>query len=301
MPTREAIVDTVLPAPVEKPIPIRTISTRGPKPRIENKDQENINRDVAAPAEPEATAESVRLSPQLSALARKEQAFRQREQALKERERQIEARLAEADQYTQLKSKLSSKDYSEAEKLGLDYEGYTQYLLNKQAGEDPQAKAFEKLQQEIEDLKKKQEESGARQYEETVAEYKKEITALVSSNEDFSSIKELKREDAVLQLILDTWEEDGKELSIEQAAKDIEEHLVEYGNKFASLPKIKAKAEAQIQKALPKPVVGTKTLTNEMMPQSEAKQTYKSLQHLSEAERYAEARRRVIERRQKGI
>lgn len=298
MPTREAIVDTIIPKEIEKPIPVRTISTRTQKPNIHANLQENGNQPVTNRSDSAAVSaipeESVKLSPQLSALARKEQAFRQREQALAQREKDLEAKLAEAEQYGQLKTKMASKDYSEAEKLGLNYEEYVQYKLKQSEGEDPNAAKFKSIEEELKAMKKGQEEKANQEYEETVSEYRKEIASLIASNPDFSSVKELKREDAVLQLILDSWEEDGEELSVEQAAKDIEDFLIDQGKKFSNLPKLKPVEE---ERKLPPPKPSVKTLTNQMQPTANS-QPQKSLQHLSESERYAEARRRVMARRQ---
>lgn len=295
MPTREAIQSTVSTPEVAKPIPTRTISTRTIlRPAAQRSDQASTIKSGpdAVSSTPE---ESVRLSPQLSALARKEQAYRQREQALKLREKEIEEKLAKATQYEELETKFKSKDFSEAEKLGLNYEEYTQYLLAKQTGEDPTADKFKSLEQKIQDLEKGKEEQAAREYEDTVSEYRREITSLIASNPEFSSVKELGREDAVLQLILDSWEEDGEELSIEQASKDIEDYLVEQGKKFTGLTKFKP---AEVESKLPPPRPGPRTLTNQMQPPQGTVQPQKSLQHLSESERYAEARRRVLARRQ---
>lgn len=299
MPTHEAIVNTAIPKEVEKPIPVRVITTRVPKAKVptENGDQPTTSgSDVSAAAESAAPAESVKLSPQLSAFARKEQAFRQREQALKEREKTLESKLADAEKFSQLKTKIGTKDFSEIEALGLNYDEYSQYLVNKLNGEDPQTQAYKKLESEIQELKKNTEEKATREYEETVSEYRKEITALVASDPNFSSVKELKREDAVLQLILDSWEEDGTEISIQQAATDIEEYLVAEAEKMASLTKVKSKFGELAAKRLPPPKPGLKTLTQQVVVGSE-KRPQKSLQHLSESERYAEARRRVLERR----
>src|SRR5665213_262500 len=231
MPIQEAIVNTMLPKEVEKPIPVRTVSTR----TIPRQNLNHTNTSVGDQAAVPAAAESVRLSPQLSALARKEQAFRQRERAFLEKEKAFEARTSDADKYSQLRTKLSSKDYSEAEELGLNYEEYTKYLLDKQAGEDPQTQRFKQLEEEIQALKKSKEESATQEYEETVAAYKTEIAKLVESSPDFPKVKKAGREDAVLQLILDSWEADGTELTVEQASKDVELFLGEEAKKWASL------------------------------------------------------------------
>lgn len=291
MPTREAITNTIIPQKVEQPIATRIVSTRPPKPQI--KDQELPIKEDAAASAPEA---SVKLSPELSALARKEQAFRQREQTIKDRELLFEEKLKKAEQFDKLKEKLSAKDYSEAESLGLNYEEYAQYKVDKLNGEDPQSAKIKELEDKITALQKGTEESAAEAYESTVREYKKEISALIESNPDYPSIKHLKREDAVLQLILDSWEEDSEEVTIAQAAKDIENFLKEEAKRWEPLLK-SSEVDGVEKRPLPKP--GLKTLTQQITAGSETR-PHKSLQFLSESERYAEARRRVLERREKG-
>lgn len=293
MPTHEAIVNTLIPREVEKPIPVRTISTRAPK--LLNTDQPRTSEGVPGVEASLPAAESVKLSPQLSALARKEQAYRQREQALKARERELEAKLADADQYSQLKTKFSSKDYSEAEKLGLNYEEYTKYLLDKQSGEDPQTQAFKALEAEVQALKKGKEESAAQEYEETVAEYKKEINQLIATTSEFPRTKKLGRQDAVLQLILDSWEQDGTELTIAEASKDVEAYLSALAKDLTLESPV-----VEEPRRLPPPRPGTKTLNQNMAAVGTDAKPLKPLQYLSEAERYAEARRRVLARRNEG-
>ncbi len=321
-PTHEAVVDSVVPKQVEKPIPTRTVSTRfSPRP-TEIAGQPITNNSPAAES---ATlpAESVRLSAQVSAIARKEQAYRQREQALKEREKAIEAKLLDADKFGQLKEKISAKDFSEAEALGLNYEEYTKYVLNKEGGEDPKEARIRALEERLAAKEKDEETSAANQYEETVNEYRNEVERLVSENPDFSTVKGIEGgSESVLQLVLDVFEDQDKDeegkfwyaklfmdgeksisttQTINRAAQVVEDKLMERGKIYTSLPKFKttneeAKPQEVEQRMLPRPMVG-RTLTNDMTVNSE-KRPLKSLQHLSESERYAEARRRVVERRE---
>jgi len=303
MPTREAITDSIVPAPVEKPLPTRTVSTRVAQrlaPEAQNTPQSSTNGSSAAVSAPE---ESVKLSPQLSALARKEQAFRQREQALKAREKEFEERAAEAEKYRQLKERASKNDYSGIEQeFGLNYENHTKYLLEQQAGEDPNSQKFKQLEDEISNLKKEQEENATKQYEETVAAYRKELTQLAETNPEYLKVKSFKDTgadgkdftgiDVAMQFILDSFEEDGTEVTVEDALKLTKKHIEETANKWASFID---KPEAPAQKILPPPKVGSKTLTNDMQPSGEVKK--KPLQYMSDEERYAEARRRVLARR----
>lgn len=298
MPTLQPIEATMIPKTVEKPIPTVTVTTRPHiKPQITtNSGQQQITETTGVAESTPKTEESVRLSPQLSAIARKEQAFRQREQAFKDREKAMEADLADAAKYKQLKTKMSAKDYSDMEELGLTYEQYTQHVLNKQEGEDPKEKRIQELEARLQSHEKNLEETTANQYVETVAEYKKEISKLVSENPEFSTVKGFNREDAVLQVILDAFEKDGEELTVAEACKEVEQYLEQVGNTFSSLPKFKKEAEPQ--RVLPRPVVG-KTLTNNMNAGSDSKAPLKPLYQMSEADRYAEARRRVEARKGK--
>lgn len=297
MPTKEAIVDSVIPREVEKPIPVRTISTRtGPK--INNSYQPNTDRSDQGADSP-ISAESVKLSPQLSALARKEQAYRQREQVLKQREKDLETKLADAEKYSQIKSKIGSKDYSAAEEeLGLNINSYTDYELNKLKDKNPQDEKLSALEAEVQALKKGKEEDAQKQYEDTVAEYKKDISTFIDSNPEFASLKKAGAEGHVLQHILDSWSEDGKELSIDEAAKDIKNFLKEEKKKFDSLFEEQSTEVVAENRSLPPPRVGSKTLTQQMTPGPSEKKPVKSLQFLSESERYAEARRRVLARKE---
>lgn len=299
MPTLEAIAPGLTPKEPEKVIPTRTVTT---KPAKLDAGQQITNTSPAAESAP--TAESVKLAPQLTAIARKEQAFRQREQALKERENAVASQIAEAEKFKQLKEKLTAKDYSEAEALGLNYEDYVKYQIDKQGEVDPRAEEIKALRQQVDALQKGTEQAAVEQFETTVEEYRKETAKLVSEDPRFSTIKGLKAEEAVIQLILDTFNEEVDEkgnpieLTILEAAELVEKQLEERGKVFTSLPKFKPVIEDVPRRTLPRPMVG-KTLTNDMTAGTNNRPNV-SLYKMSEAERYAEARRRVEARKQKG-
>lgn len=268
---------TITGSPIERPAP-------------GNVKQGNTN-EAQAPAEPAPPEESVTLSPQISALARKEQAQRQRERALVQRERALEAKLADAEKYQQLKTKVAAKDYSGAEELGLTHEQYTQYLLDKQAGEDPAEQRYRKVESELERLKKNQEEQTIQDYQANQALWKQEVQKTVDANEEFSTIKELNAYGAVLKHINDSFDEDGIELTAEQAAKEIEEALFARAEKLAAVSKIKKKFEAE-PRVLGAPKPSPKTITQNMTVTSE-KTKSKPFHLMSESEQIAEAIRRV--------
>lgn len=295
MPTHEAIQATLIPKAPEAPIPVRTVSTKPARlqPVAQNTTQQTPGETIAAESAP--VAESITLSPQASAKARQEQAYRQREAVLKQREADLELKLKDAEQFAQLKAKLASKDFKAAEELGINYDDYTAYQMAKQEGEpSEEVKAVKALQSEVESLKKGQEEKAAKEYDSTVAAYRKEITALVAADPEFSSIKELGHEESVLQLILDSWEEDSTEMTVAEAAKDIETYLVEEATKMANLTKVRPKVD---ERKLPLPKPGLKTLTQQVSVGATPPNT-KPLSQMSDSERYAEARRRALAKRE---
>jgi hypothetical protein len=233
----------------------------------------------------------VTLSPKVSELARKEQKYRQQEQDLKTREAALTEKAAKIARFEAMETQLKAKDYSGLEGV-VDYNEYTNYLIEKQRGLDPNQEAVKKLTQEVEDVKKAQIADIEKRYEAAVSERRKAVVALVSTDTNYASIKELKAEEAVVQHILDTWEHDNIDLSPEQAAKEVEEVLIEKAKKWSSLSKLAAVAATE-EPAGKKPLPAAKTITNNMTVSGEVTRPNKSFAGMSDGERYAEARRRA--------
>ena len=254
--------------------------------------QENVTEVPVESAVPE---ESIKLSPQLSALARKEQAARRRDQALTQREQSLADRLAKAEKYEQLQAKIAAKDYSAADDLGLSYDQYTQYLIDKEKGADPNEQRYRTLEERVKAAEKNQAEQINKEYQQNQLLWKAEIAKVVSENPEFSTIKELGLEDAVLQHVNDSFDEDDVELTAEQAAREIEKYALERAEKFASVSKIKSRA-AEPPKVLGAPKSSPKTITQNMTVTSQAP-SKKPMHLMSEAEQWAEATRRYQEER----
>lgn len=273
----------------------KKIVTTPPVPR-ETTGQTGISAEKSVTEVSAPPAETVTLSPQVAALARKEQAYRRNEQELKTKAAALEAERAEIAELKALKAKLANKDFSGIEDL-VKYDDYTQYLIDKQEATTPEQIAVKKLEQEVEGIKKAHSEDVSKRFEAAVQERRKAVTSLVETNEEFSSIKELKMQEAVVQHILDTWENDQIDLSPEEAAKEVEAELVERAGRWSALPKLKAKvAPVEDSKNLPPLKPQLKTLTNNMAATGEIKRPVKSFQNMTDSERYAEARRRAEEK-----
>jgi hypothetical protein len=266
------------------------IEHKEPDPKQEDKPE-----DVKEGAESPATEESVTLSPKISALARKEQAARRREQALAQREKELADKLAKADKYEALQKKLAAKDYSAADELGMTYDEYTNYLLNKQKSDDPNESRFQKLERENAELKKAQEEKEIRDYQANQALWKQEISKAIDENPEFKTIKKAKAQDLVLKHINDSFEEDDVELTVEQAAKEIEEGLKDRARKAAAL--LEDEEKPKEEKVLGPPKTSPKTITQNMTVTSHEKKP-KPLHLMSEREQWEEAARRYQASRQ---
>lgn len=254
-----------------------------------------VNETKAAEESP-ATEESVLLSPQLAALARQQQKFRREQAEVKAQSEALAADKAELASLRALKQKLSAGDYSGIEEH-VPYEAYTNYLIEKSETASPESVALKKLTEEVEGVKKTQKEAVEKQFEAAVEQRRQAARQLVDTNPEYAVIKKAKMEEAIVHHLLDTWEKDGKEISPEQAAKEVKLVLLQRANEWKALLEEEPTESAEVdqKKQLPPLKPAIKTLTNNMAVTGEIKRPVKALSNMSDSERYAEARRRAVE------
>lgn len=189
------------------------------------------------------------LSPQFVALARKEKALRSQSQALKAREDALKAKETEYESNYIPKSKLTERFKSDPVGLmqehGLSYDQLTHLILNQPSAQD---QSLQKLQAELQELRdaqanaaKQSEELQKRNYEQAVNQIRNEAKLMIASDPSFETIKETGSEEAVVELIKETFDKDGIVMSTEDAAKEVEEYLVEEALKYAQLKKVQAR------------------------------------------------------------
>ncbi len=231
-------------------------------------------------------------SKQLAALVRREKAIRakqtQQEAAIKSREDALAAREAQlaskASTFDQ--SKYISKDKFKQSPLevmaeaGLSYDEIVQQMVN-QTPLDPRLTAqINKLEAEIQRLNEANENSTKNQqsqqqqaYDAAVRQIKMDAESLVDSNPEYETIKATNSIDDVVELIKQTYEKDGVLMSVEEAALEVENYLIEEAMKLTSIGKIKKRLETASTAALksnkqtpplnqPKQPQPMKTLTN---------------------------------------
>lgn len=252
--------------------------------------KDSVEPSASEPAseEPKPTPEEEpQLSTQYAAMARKEKALRikqaefQRERDEFNRQKAIAAAPA-TPQFDE--SKYIARDRLKTDTLavlaeeGVSYDELTQAILNQgQYQQDPQTKAtIAKLEARLakqEEALQKASESAAEQqtaqYKQAVNEIRENATQLVKSDPAFEIIKETGSVNDVVELIEETWKQDGILLSVEDAAREVEEYLEKEALKISRIKKLQdrmkpAAAPAKQQQATqpPKQPQTMKTLTN---------------------------------------
>ena len=133
----------------------------------------------------------------------------------------------------------------------LQQAGYTKdeianMLLGQQA--DPVQEEIRGLKAQIEALKGSQDESVKKiqasqtdAYERAVKQVAREVNNLVLTDEAYATIRASKAQDSVVELIKSTYEEDGILLTAIEAAKQVEDYLLDEAVELAKLQKVQAK------------------------------------------------------------
>lgn len=271
--------------------------------------------DAKTPIETtEETAETPEVKPkvdptvsrQFAQLARQEKALRakaqQQEQSIRAREEALQAKEAKITGLEQqYKSGYISMDQLKADTLsvlanaGVSYDELTQQILNQQPT-DPRLNAhIARLEAQIKSLESKAEEGQKTAqeqqksaYEAAIRQIKMDTKALVSSDPTYETIKATGSINDVVELIEQTYQKDGIVLSVEEAATEVENYLVEEALKITNIDKIKkrlSQASAQSQK------VQEKSQAPAAKPQS---QPMKTLTNATASTRKLSAKERAI-------
>jgi hypothetical protein len=244
--------------------------------------------------EKEEKTEDPALSRQFAQLAKQERLLRQKvqqqEQAIKAREAALAAKEAELTAKAQEyetgyipKSRLLEDTLGTLEAEGLSYDSLTQQALARQPV-DPQVKAtISRLEAKIAQLEKASETSQKSyqqqqqdQYQAALRQIELDATSLVKSDPvAYEAISKTGTVKEVVKLIKDTYDKDGVLLTVEEAAQEVENYLVEENYNMASkIDKIKkrmsqanasqaATNQAQARPATPQQTqTQMKTLTN---------------------------------------
>lgn len=229
---------------------------------------------VAAAVETVKQQDTATQDPKLDQYARKEK-------ELMRRKREIDAQLAsERTKWQQQeqeyktnyipKSRLSEDPLSVLNDAGVSYEKLTELILQQPNQNDPTIRA---LKSEIEALKnkynegeKKQQEQITQQYQQAMKQIGTEVKLLVDGDAEYETIKETGMYDAVSELIEQTYQSEGYLMDISEAAKEVENYLVEEAMKMSQLKKVQSRSKPadtpQAQASASNTQSQIKTLTN---------------------------------------
>lgn len=244
-------------------------SLRIPTPNVPDKrtvSEESVEDTTAIQADaPKAEADPT-VSRQFAQLARQEKALRakiqQQEQAHKAREAALIAREEALKQQAQApsvdlskyipKDKLMNDPLSALSEAGTSYDEITQRVINR-VPVDPMVQAtVDKLEAKIaaleknnEEGKKSQVEQQSQQYQAAVKQITAEAKALVTSDPvAYEAIHKTGTVREVVKLIEETYAKDGVLLSVEEAAQEVENYLVEENLKmYNKIEKIRKRAQ----------------------------------------------------------
>lgn len=223
-----------------------------------------------------STDVAVTVDPRLEAMARKERQFHKMRKEIEAEKASWKTKQADYESNYIPKSRLAEDPLTVLTEAGISYDKLTEILLNNPNSNDPTIRA---LRAEINSLKsaqdaanKRQEEAQTQQYQQALKQIGTEVKLLVDSNEAFESIKETGMQDAVVELIEQTFNSSGVLMDIEEAAKEIEEHLMAEALKMSKLKKLqpKLKTEQPVSAPVKQQQLQTtpRTLTNTVSAQS---------------------------------
>jgi len=266
------------------------------------------HEEQQAPQQEEQKAEDPALSRQFAQLARQERALRaraqQQEQALRAREEAIKAREAQLSNEPKFdQSKYFAKDLLKQDPLlalaeaGVSYDDITNRILNQQPS-DPRMEAtinalkaeIESLRSGIDETKKTYQDNQTQAYQAAVRQIKADAQHLVSNDPAFETIKATQSTQDVVDLITQTYEKDGILLTVEDAAQQVEDYLIDEALKLAKLSKIQKRLMPQGTSAQ-----ASSTSTQQQTPnQTKQPQPMKTLTNATGAPRKLSARERAV-------
>ena len=231
------------PTPVDAPTPVEATQEQTPPAP-----QEEAKETVKDPA----------LVRQYNLLARQERALRQKAQAqaqelqkqqeaFKTEKAAFEARIQEMEKGYVSRDRIKADPLGTYEEAGVTYDDVTQQAITRQPTDPRVMSTIQRLEAKIAELEssnqkaaKTYQDQQQAAYQSAVKQIRADAVALVKSNpEEFEAIAKTGSVKDVVELITRTYDKDGVLLSVEEAAQQVEDYLVEEGEKLTRIEKIK--------------------------------------------------------------
>jgi len=245
----------------------------------------HLDTSVDAPAStPEESLKKEVHDPRLERLARHQRAIREEQRLLQSERMRFEAERAAhsserkvVEEAAAWKQRLTQDPYGVMLESGLTADQVASLMLNQPNPADQRVMLLEQKIAQLEAAQGKTlskfDEVQQQQYEDAKKQIHHDVMATVNSDQSFETIKAMSAQDAVVDLIEATFKENGQLMSIQDAAQEVEEYLIEEAMKFTSLNKIKSRLnpvppvaeEPLVQKQQPVLQKQMPTLTNRMV------------------------------------
>lgn len=272
--------------------------------QIIDKNTDNVDApvDTQEPT-PEKPKEDPALSRQFAQLARQEralrakaqqqdQALKARETALAEREAKMQAQQPDTSNYIS-RDRLKQDALGVLDEAGISYDELTQQIINRQPT-DPRINAtINRLEAKIQQLEKANEttqktydDRQQQSYQAAVKQIELDARNLVKLDPNFETIKATGSIKDVVELITQTYDKDGILLSVEEAAQEVENYLVEEAMKLTKIEKI--------QRQLAKSNASAKPATQQTSQTKQTQPGMKTLTNATASQRQLSAKERAI-------
>jgi hypothetical protein len=269
---------------------------------------QNSQPDTTEPAAQEIPQkqEDPATSQEWARLARQEKAIRAKaqasEQALKAREAALAAKEAElAAKDASYKSDYVPKSLfkqNAAQALadaGTSYDELVQQMLNTQPMNPQVEYEMKMLRDQVQELKQANEQSRkasqdqqTQAYQAAVNQIRSDARKLVNSDPAFETIKATNSINDVVELIERVYQKDGELLSVEEAAEQVEDYLLEESMKLTKINKIRQRIGLTAQSTTTKTAQPTAGQTQQQQP------TMKTLTNSNASSRQLSAKERAI-------
>lgn len=201
------------------------------------------------------------LSPRFAALARQQKEIRRQQAELRAEKEKMSAEIARYQSDYIPKAKLTEDPLGTLSSNGISYDQLVELAVQYPTSNDPVIKQIRDeltaIKEEKTQRQKLDEETQAKNYETAVNQIRNEAKLLIDSDAAFETVKEEGQQDAVVALIEETFKDEGRLLSVEEAAQMVEEFLIEDAMRKANLKKVKARLQPPAPAPLPE-VNGTK-------------------------------------------
>jgi hypothetical protein len=226
---------------------------------------------VSEAPKPEASVEKDPLSQQYAAMAKREKALRakvqQQDAAIKAREAELKARedalAAKATGVDVSKDYVSREElkrdpWNYLQELGITYDQLTEMALTAQSVPPMVTQQLSKLEKmleeergerkrQAEEFKRQQEETQTAAYKNAIETLKRDTASLVKDNPSYELIAANDASGDVVELIEETFKQEGRVMTVEEAANEIEAYLDEEITRLSQLKKIQSKIKPKAE------------------------------------------------------